>query len=294
MARPARPRSTPAAIQARTQQLLERDPVLVALRNVPALSDRSKEQQRHARDLEVRLSLKYGAGVFPWPIPGEVGDYRTRGEDFSARYLPGRDANAEPPIAPGGTTFLTRRPGPIDPIMATDPPRFRVLVRLDLVTEHDIERLAQQFRAALKGCLRQTGREQQHALRWLRTVAPAVFNQALRRYDLHMQQGLTFRQIAYLEREERRGHALAPGQLRGVRVSIEPGRESSVREAVQKIYRSIHRVPYRARRQGPGDAKVPPYDCPTHPRGDCPLDCPVLLDWVARVTPSLPKPNSGA
>jgi hypothetical protein len=296
MAQPPRHRSG-AAVQARTQQLLERDPDYVVLKCLPEASERSDLQQRQARDLETRLSYRYGAAVMPWPITAGSADYKTRAADFEVAYLPAEDLNAwlkANPSTPGRHTLLTDSSavGPIDPLMAKDPPRLRIMVRLDLVTTHDIERLARHFRAALKAGLQQSDREQ-HALRWLRTVKPVVFNRDLRRYDLHRQQGLTFRQIAYLEREERRGRPLMPGQLRGMPVRIEPGAESSVRASVQRIYRSIYRVPYHARRLAPDHSNVSPYECPTHPGGDCPLDCPMLLDWVARIWPSLPKPDSG-
>jgi hypothetical protein len=208
-------------------------------------------------------------------------------------YIPARDLNDVAPAgATPGRTFLTTRPASVDPLWATDPPCLRILVRLDLVTAHDLERLTRKFRGTLKESLQRAGHEQ-HALRWLRTVKPAVFNRDLRRYDLHRDQGLTFRQIAYLEREERRGRALTPGQLRGMPVRIEPGAESSVRTSVQRVYRSIYRIPYRARRRAPDLSTVAPYTCAIHPRADCPLDCPVLRDWIARIWPSLPKPDSG-
>jgi len=299
-----RPRTrSAAAIQARTQQLLERDPEYAALNQLPALSDRSAAQQSQARDLEMRLSLRYGAAVMPWPSQVGRADYRTHAADFTVAYLRARDLN-EPlppwpvPLPPGRRTrsLLTDTDTlePIDPLWASYPPRLRVLVRLDLVKTHDIERLTGQFRRALRACLQQSGREL-HALRWLRTVAPAVFNWDLRRYDLHTQEHLTFRQIAYLEQVERRvGRPPMPAQLYGKTISVAPHAESSVRTAVVRIYESIHGVKYRARRRAPGGSNVGLYDCPTHPHRDCGPDCPVMQQWWARLRPSLPKPDSGA
>ncbi len=284
-------RQSGAVVQARTRQLLERDPDHLALQQLPEPGARSEAQQRAGRDLESRLSLKYGAAVMPWPSQAGRPDYKTEAAEFKAHYIPPDDLNVWLKNNPTRALLTDTPIGPVDPLWATDPPRLRVMVRLDLITTHDIERLTAQFRQALRACLHQTGREE-HALRWVRTVAPAVFNRAVRRYDLHRQEGLTFRQIAYLEREERRGRTLRPGQLRGVPVRIDPGAESSVRESVQRVYRSIYRVRYRAKRMSVGASNVMPYQCQTHPKGDCPKECPVLTDWCARLWPSLPKTGS--
>jgi hypothetical protein len=203
----------------------------------------------------------------------------------------------DPPPTPTvrGTTLLTGgRQEPLDPVWAIEPPRLRIQVRLDLVTTHDVERLAGEFRHALRSSLERAGRHDEHALRWLRTVKSALFNRDLRRYDLHREEGLSFRQIAYLERTERVGKPVKPGALRGMTISIAPGAESSVRGSVQRVYQSIYRVPYRAKRMAASTSNVLPYKCATHPSGDCPLDCPVLIEWCARVFPSLPKQDSGS
>jgi len=72
-----RPRQLPAAVlQARTRQLLERDPVHAALNRLQAAPGRTERQQRQVRDLEMRLSLKYGVGAAAWSSGGERADYR--------------------------------------------------------------------------------------------------------------------------------------------------------------------------------------------------------------------------
>jgi hypothetical protein len=300
MARSSRRRLAPlVARQDRARQLLERDPLLTALKSLPELSDRSTRQHWDAYELEGRLSIKYGADVVPWPgkpgRPPERPDFRSSAADFSVGYTLATDLNDEPalPASPGKETLLSGPRTRIDPIWAQYPPRIQVVVRLDLVTEHDIGRLARQFRAVLKKALQLRGRGA-HPLRWLRTVAPALFDRDLRRYDLHFQETLSFRKIAYLEAQQRRGRPVTPATLRQVRVmSVAAGAESSVRASVQRVYLSIHREPYRSRRQATGASGGLPYDCPTH-GGGCPQDCSVLSEWWARVSGSLPKLTSGA
>lgn len=117
MAQPPRPRSA-AAVQARTQQLLERDPdYVVLMRGLPEASERSDLQERQARDLETLLSNRYGAAIMPWPATAGPADYKTRAADFEAAYLPAEDLNAwlkaQPrrPSTPGRRSLLADPPG---------------------------------------------------------------------------------------------------------------------------------------------------------------------------------------
>ena len=63
------------------------------------MSDRSELQRWSAHDYESRLSIKYGADVFPWPSPPTAAarpgrqDFRSRFEDFTAEIAPGWDLN---------------------------------------------------------------------------------------------------------------------------------------------------------------------------------------------------------
>ena len=181
-------------------------------------------------------------------------------------------------------------------------PTVTFTVNLSKVTDWDLELLANRFkgtirwlRGGLAGDLKKPPSQRPGSdLTFLRTCSEETFARDLRRFDLHMANGLTFRQIAELEVRERRGEPVPKDPLpRPVNKAV-PG-EDAVETSVQRIFQAIHRKPYRARRRrldAPGEG-VERFSCPIHPAGDCDWSCPELQRWEAKVNRTLPSKDSG-
>jgi hypothetical protein len=115
-------------------------------------------------------------------------------------------------------------------------------------------------------------------LDFLRTITPRVFTLALRAYDLHIDEGLSFVKIARKLKSD------------GFRISAQ-----SVEENVKKLHRAIFRAPYTAKRRRidtPAQG-VPVYDCPDHQRA-CPETCQHMKQWESRIYKTLPTDFTGA
>lgn len=119
------------------------------------------------------------------------------------------------------------------------------------------------------------------------------FQRDVGRYKLHMQRGLTFRQIAWLEVSRKLGTELSIESLPRMMSFAVPG-ESSVREAVQRIYKALFLEPYRARRRRiDAPAKgVTEYRCGKHGQ-DCPDTCSYLKRWFNDMQRMLPSDTTG-
>lgn len=177
-----------------------------------------------------------------------------------------------------------------------EPPTLSITINLAQVTQRDLERLAKQVKGAVRESLKTlpNPRRDSSPLRFLRTVTERQFAKDLRRYDLHMAHGLTFRLITLMEKLEGKGKTLDErAHSRPVGFNV-PG-ESSVREAVARISRAVYRKPYRARRRrldAPAEG-FSEYHCPQHGNG-CGRTCEYLREWWKRIQPTLPTDYSGA
>jgi hypothetical protein len=147
-------------------------------------------------------------------------------------------------------------------------PTLTITVNLAEVTHRDLERLASEFKYHVGQELRarpRRSRRESRPLDFLRTVTEEQFYQDLRRYDLHITEGLTFRKIAFTESLEKRGKS-HDDQFRSRPLRVNTRGESAVRESVARIYRAIHRKAYKARRRrldSPAEG-VEEYHCPEH------------------------------
>jgi len=121
------------------------------------------------------------------------------------------------------------------------------------------------------------------------------------RYYLHFHDGLSFREIAWLQRRVGQQHIVSTAinevlARRPQPLSIAPGAESSVRDSVNRVLKRekpdapAHRA--RRRRLEPLPADLAGYDCPEHDRG-CGPRCRYLLAWKSQVEPFLPTDRSG-
>jgi len=118
------------------------------------------------------------------------------------------------------------------------------------------------------------------------------FRRDLERYKLHVKQGLTYRQIAYLQLRERRKPVDWIKALKTIKKEV-PG-ERTVGEAVKRIYEAIHMEPYKAKRRRldtPAQG-ANAYRCDTHGR-DCPKACPTLKKWMLEIDKMLPTDTTG-
>lgn len=174
----------------------------------------------------------------------------------------------------------------------------RIDVRIDLTrtTIWDLESIV----SAVKRCLRQRLKDlplevkrKVAPLEFVRTIRPSNFWRDLRRYDRHVGGGLSFRQIAALEVQERTGQAVAD-QLQPRRIGWPVRGEDSVERSVRTIYEAIHGTRYRARRRRLDSPAVgvDAYNCPEH-GSECSKTCRYLRNWLARVRPTLPSDNTG-
>lgn len=122
-------------------------------------------------------------------------------------------------------------------------------------------------------------------LDFLRTITQKAFDRALKAYDLHIKEGLTFARTAQRLKRE------------GVRIS--PDR---VEQDVKQIYRAIYREGYKASRRRRDNPAVgqPDYNCPDHlplspgQLPSCPKTCKNLQAFAKRVYLTLPTDYTGA
>lgn len=172
----------------------------------------------------------------------------------------------------------------------------RLRVDLTSATHWDLAALEKRFTRVVRGALRVLPHEHRGTgspLGFLRTVSSKAFSRDLKRYDLHVSRGLSFRLIALVEEQERRG--VASPAIRRHPIGVPVRGEDSVEASVQRIHSAIFRAPYKARRRrldfpAHGAAK---FDCPTH-AGNCPdKSCPYLRKWLEEVYPTLPSDRTG-
>lgn len=119
------------------------------------------------------------------------------------------------------------------------------------------------------------------------------FQRDLERYKLHKQQGLTFRQVTFMEQARKMGHPIDADKIPKTIGCEVPG-ERGVAAAVQRIDEAIYFRPYKARRRRldhPGEG-IAEYRCPKHAQ-DCPEACPHLKAWWKSVERTLPTDTTG-
>lgn len=159
-------------------------------------------------------------------------------------------------------------------------------VRVDLsrITLWDLDTLATDFKEILRNTLalaRGTGAQSDpRELAFLKTVRQDVFYRDLKRYDLHIKHGLTYRLIGFLET---RGRTTPPdASLSSHRVGTMIPTESSVSDSVQRIYEAIHRVRYNAKSKQleEGIDVERQYHCEDHGT-NCPNSCPQVKQFEA-------------
>jgi len=128
-------------------------------------------------------------------------------------------------------------------------------------------------------------------LAFLNHVRREDFELDLRRYDLHREHGLSYRLIALLESQQKRGSAVPRQRVVGNKVRG----ESEVAKSVGRIYEAINRERYTARRRRLDQpaAGFPPFSCPDHPGNNCTVDCEHWQAYWKRVQPTLPSDDTG-
>jgi hypothetical protein len=167
----------------------------------------------------------------------------------------------------------------------------KILVDLTGVTVWQLSRLARVFTKVVRIALTALPpdlRKPSPSLAFLQTVSTKKFHSDLRRFDLHAQEGLDYRDIAWREQQERRGRheqLRLPGPVPG---------EDSVEKSVRRIYYAIHRRSYRARRRrlDASGLRLAEYFCTEH-GGSCPPECPRPQAWYRSLRKSLPSDRSG-
>jgi hypothetical protein len=175
------------------------------------------------------------------------------------------------------------------------PPTLTITIDLSKVPLVGISELADEFTFHVKQALDDLPHEWRiypTELEFLRTISKEDLTRALRRYDLHMKHGYTFRQIAWLETDLGRSTVPSSPPTNIGRTILG---EDGVEKSVKKIYAAIYRQPYRARRRRLDTPAwgLKEYFCSIHPTGDCPADCPNLLAFANAFNATSPTDSTG-
>ena len=167
-----------------------------------------------------------------------------------------------------------------------EPHTLTILLDLEHVGQHDLATILGVVKAEIRSAMADLppafhgapSRRTPRGLAFLRTMDHQTFQRHLRWYDLAMR-GMTFRQIASIEKAARHGRRVEPasaprrvGPIRG---------EDAVSKAVARLYEAIHEKP--STEKGLRDASrtaQKPYACPKHPH-DCPASCEYLRGFMA-------------
>lgn len=130
---------------------------------------------------------------------------------------------------------------------------------------------------------------------FLMTAHDQVLEKDIERYKLYITQGLTFRQIAYVESKRRKNKPVDLNTLpKKIRRNVP--KESAVCESVTRIYEAIYLKPFpraRRRRLDTPAQGVPVYNCPEHGE-KCSKECNYLRDWLTKVDRTLPTDTTGS
>jgi hypothetical protein len=200
---------------------------------------------------------------------------------------------------------------------STARPTLTVVLDCSKVNQRYLQRLEEKFKTILRAACDQVAEEGlEHKLfRW------KEFIRDVRRYDWHMQEGLSFRVIAFqeltiYENAHQRGQtleeplalptplitrddlALMPWEYDSSKKKAKykesmPG-EASVTQGIKNIYQAIHRQPYPTVGIEPDKATLDSskYRCPYHPP-ECPPDCSYAPRWFKSIRKWLPTDYRG-
>ena len=131
---------------------------------------------------------------------------------------------------------------------------------------------------------------------FLMNVQNAVLEKDIERYKRYTNENLNFRQIAYIESQERSGKTVDLNNL-PERIRYTVSKESAVCESVIRIYEAIYLKPFpRARRRrldAPAQGMAE-YNCPEHHVEDCHRECSYLKGWFGKVDRTLPTDITGS
>lgn len=192
-----------------------------------------------------------------------------------------------------------------NPHTHSESPSLFLQVVLSGISHWDIERLAKQFKAILRVSLKNHHDQYSNfgtfpssrvskELKFIHTVTAANFARDLRRYDLHIFHGLTFRLIALFEEQLEKGQKESSDIPYQQKVGKQVRSESGVGDSIHRIYLAIHREKYKAKRRRIDTPArgIEPYKCPTH-GSECSPKCAYLKKWIKRVSPTLPSDKTG-
>jgi len=269
-------------------ELMSRDPLFTELSTTvtqPPATPGGEEPTIRIPDLQRKLHEKYGRAVWvhvPIPSTGEQITFRL--SDF--------EKNRAMEYTLSTITFAAGSVGPerakrsvFFPNPSLDrAPALYVRVDLSRITLWDLNRVAADFNEVLRNALRQSADlgapSDPRELAFLKTVRPDVFYRDLRRYDLHVKHGATYRLIGLLETH---GGTIPPDTpLSQHRVGKPISSESTVSDSVRRIYQAIHRVRYtgKSRQLDGQDEQTRQYHCPEHGT-NCPALCPQVKEFQA-------------
>jgi hypothetical protein len=167
---------------------------------------------------------------------------------------------------------------------AGEPYTLTVTVNLEQVGMAQLNSLADQFKTALREALKDEAlpaslreplsERQPVRLAFLRSMSEPHWQQQRHRYEL-WEAGLSFRQIALLERAEERGQPL-PREKLPRNVGRTRG-EDAVKLSVRRFDAAIHG------RSRTGRQVLGQFACPRHPAGACPVrGCDYGEDWLKK------------
>jgi len=183
----------------------------------------------------------------------------------------------------------------------TTRPTLTVVLDCSRVNQRYLQRLEQKFKALLHEARAHVPEERfEHKLfRW------EEFIRDVRRYDWHMHEGMSFRDIAFQERlieENARQHGetleepwALPTPFISRQDTIPIREEDGVEQGIKKIYQAIHRQPYPTAGIEPDTEALGKfqYRCRYHPLNDCPEDCAYASQWMKSIRKFLPTDYRG-
>ena len=279
---------------------MQRDPLWQKLKEIKASQRKQEDWKPGGRVDQLRDTLEYKYGVY-WVSSSRPQATTTRRVEL---IIPNKYAEQDGffiPYWPTIMAFVARGKDPITlpkfpPPCPTRPlrtPRLLIEVDLERVGFWDLAALTDRFREVVRAGLKKLKKGNgPPAIAPFRYTRLKTFRRDLRRYDLHMTYGLSFRLIALTEDLERRGKKV-PENLRRVGRPIRT--ESGVRRSVHRIYRAIYGKRYNAKRRRldhPAQG-FKPYSCPHHPRKRCDMKCEHLRKWLKAIKPTLPSDKTG-
>jgi hypothetical protein len=177
-------------------------------------------------------------------------------------------------------------------------------IHLSSITMRTLRALSAEFKALLRTALKlahqPAEKHEPERLKFLATVQPEQFRVDLRRYDLCMKLGLSYRLTALIEGFQEKAVPIPKGTLTR-RLGYKVQGEDAVEESVKRIYLAIHEHHFRQRKgyaRTIASESVPsslaPFSCPTHGWEKCPgKGCGHFDAWFAIAERELPSAQTG-